>query len=89
MTPLRRIILDEVRVASKKSPNEFGYKADESGEMSTCIVIWFLSKKIILQSVELAWFESPVPPGLTCVFRCHFPVSHLSMYCFYNLNKVC
>ncbi|CAB3255269.1 unnamed protein product [Arctia plantaginis] len=30
MTPLRRIILDEVQVASKKTPNEFGYKSDES-----------------------------------------------------------
>ncbi|CAG9783935.1 unnamed protein product [Diatraea saccharalis] len=30
MTPLRRIILDEVQIASKKSPNEFGYKSDES-----------------------------------------------------------
>ncbi|XP_063359287.1 uncharacterized protein LOC134648708 [Cydia amplana] len=30
LTPLLRIILDEVRVASKKQPAEFGYKADES-----------------------------------------------------------
>ncbi|CAH0604878.1 unnamed protein product [Chrysodeixis includens] len=30
MTPLRRIILDEVQVASKKQPNEFGYKSDDS-----------------------------------------------------------
>ncbi|XP_037869445.1 protein piccolo [Bombyx mori] len=30
MTPLRRIVLDEVRVASKKHPAEFGYKSDES-----------------------------------------------------------
>lgn len=32
MTPMLRIILDEVRIASKKTPNEFGYKSDESGE---------------------------------------------------------
>ncbi|XP_063531440.1 uncharacterized protein LOC134742320 [Cydia strobilella] len=30
LTPLLRIILDDVRVASKKQPAEFGYKADES-----------------------------------------------------------
>lgn len=34
MTPLRRIILDEVQVASKKQPNEFGYKSDDSGKFS-------------------------------------------------------
>ncbi|XP_069365662.1 uncharacterized protein [Maniola hyperantus] len=30
MTHLQRIILDEVRIASKKHPNEFGYNSDES-----------------------------------------------------------
>ncbi|XP_045445374.1 protein phosphatase 1E-like [Melitaea cinxia] len=30
MAPLQRIILDEVRVASKKHPNEFGFNSDDS-----------------------------------------------------------
>ncbi|XP_022120420.2 uncharacterized protein LOC110996858 [Pieris rapae] len=30
MTPLLRIILDEVRIAAKKYPNDFGYNADKS-----------------------------------------------------------
>ena len=31
MAPLQRIILEEVQVASKKHPNEFGFNSDDSG----------------------------------------------------------
>lgn len=68
MTPLRRIILDEVRVASKKQPNEFGYKSDDSVYIALRLMQAVTARLIgvCLRYLDNSKLDSlPPPPPLT------------------------
>ncbi|CAK1545186.1 unnamed protein product [Leptosia nina] len=67
MTPLLRIILDEVRVAAKKHPNEFGFDSDSSAYRG----IWLMQAVIArVNDVCLRYLDNskldtlPPPPPL-------------------------
>ncbi|KAM3963010.1 LOW QUALITY PROTEIN: uncharacterized protein ACR2FA_002772 [Aphomia sociella] len=68
MTPLRRIILDEVQVASKKQPNAFGYKPEESVYIALRLMQAVTARVIdvCLRYLDNSKLDSlPPPPPLT------------------------
>ncbi|XP_026330042.1 uncharacterized protein LOC113237646 [Hyposmocoma kahamanoa] len=67
MTPMLRIILDEVRVAAKKTPNEFGYKSDESVYIALRLMQAVTARvnEICLRYLDNSRLDSlPPPPPL-------------------------
>ncbi|XP_059057186.1 uncharacterized protein LOC131850836 [Achroia grisella] len=68
MTPLRRIILDEVQVASKKQPNDFGYKSDDSVYIALRLMQAVTARVIgvCLRYLDNSKLDSlPPPPPIT------------------------
>ncbi|KAL4714588.1 hypothetical protein ACJJTC_006634 [Scirpophaga incertulas] len=68
LTPLRRIILDEVQVASKKSPLEFGYNSDESVYIALRLMQAVTARvnAICLRYLDNSQLDTlPPPPALT------------------------
>ncbi|XP_052737491.1 uncharacterized protein LOC112055609 isoform X2 [Bicyclus anynana] len=64
MTHLQRIILDEVRIAAKKHPNEFGYNSDESEYIALRLMQAVTARvnDVCLRYLDNARLDSLPPP---------------------------
>ncbi|XP_047512373.1 titin-like isoform X2 [Pieris napi] len=67
MTPLLRIILDEVRIAAKKYPNDFGYNADKSAYKAISLMQAVIAKvnAVCMRYLDNSRLDTLPPPPRT------------------------